>query len=246
MSKLREYWTMIGEKKVPFRVIRTTGRQKTIALQVQPDGHVVVRTPIRTPPARIEDVLQRKAAWISTRRRIAMANTMPTKSTKEFVAGETFFLLGQQRRLEFVSRTGPIEAIISGRSLVMTAPLRRALEKKETRDALRVCFQREAGEVFRLRLQRFLSKFGLSEAPRLVIADQSRRWGSCTGSSALRLNWRLVGAPISLIDYVIVHELCHVRWRDHSVRFWRELRRIMPDYLLREGELARIGPDLVF
>jgi predicted metal-dependent hydrolase len=100
--------------------------------------------------------------------------------------------------------------------------------------------------VFRQRLQRYLPKLGLKEAPRLYIADQTRRWGSCNERGELRLNWRLVGAPLSLVDYVIVHELCHLRWRDHSARFWRELRRAMPEFQIHEQALAQVGPELIF
>ncbi len=237
---------MIGEEEVPFRAVRSTGRRKTIALQVQPDGRIVVRAPARTPAKRIKEVLQRKTGWLSVRRRMALANVMPTQSTKEFVAGESFSLLGQQRRLIFENRAGPMSAVPSGRSLIVSVPTKRAPTKEETRKALSACFRIEATIAFRQRLLRFLPKLGLKEVPRLFIADQTRRWGSCNVRGELRVNWRLVGASLSLVDYVIVHELCHLRWSNHSARFWRELRRVMPDYQVREQRLSLVGPELIF
>lgn len=237
---------MIGGETVPFRVVRSAERHKTIALQMRTDGQVVVRAPAHTPITRIKEVLRRKTAWLSVRRRMALAKAVPTASTKEFVAGESFSLLGQQRRLKFVSREGAVTAEVSGRSLVVAGPAQRALTPKEIRSALRACFQREATFVFRQRLLRFWPKLGLKTPPRLHLADQTRRWGSCSSRSELRLNWQLVGAPLSLVDYVIVHELCHLRWSNHSTRFWRELRRILPDYTQRERALAAVGPDLIF
>jgi hypothetical protein len=171
---------------------------------------------------------------------------LPTGSSKEFVAGETFFLRGQQRRLEFVSRGGPVEASVSGRKLIISVPAGKDLTKRKTTEALRSLFQREAADVFPQRLEKFLPKLGLKVAPRLYIAHQTRRWGSCTRRGELRLDWRLVGAHLSLVDYVIAHELCHLRWHDHSARFWRELHRIMPDHHSRERELAQVGMDLIF
>ena len=171
---------------------------------------------------------------------------MPTQSTKEFVAGESFMLLGQQRRLKFSRQVGPSAAMATGLSLVVLAAPRRAPTKEETRKALSLCFRNEAAVVFRQRLIRLFPKLGLKEIPRLLIANQTRRWGSCNSRNELRINWRLVGAPLSIIDYVIVHELCHLRWQDHSASFWRELRRIMPDYQIREQALASLGPSLLF
>jgi predicted metal-dependent hydrolase len=246
MSQPAKQTTMVGGEPVPFRIVRSPGREKTIALQVQPDGRIVVRAPARTPATRIREVLQRKTAWLSLRRRAALANTMPTQSSKEFVAGESFFLLGQHRRLKFVPQLGAVSAVASGRSLVVATPPTEPPTKRQTREALSLCFRKEAASTFAQRLRRFLPKLGIKEAPRLMIADQTRRWGSCNLRGELRLNWRLVGAPLSLIDYVIVHELCHLRWSDHSARFWRELRRVMPDYLVREQALAQIGAELIF
>lgn len=246
MSGRTKQVTTVDGEEVPFCVVRSNVRQKTIALQVRPDGRIVVRAPIRTSNARVEGILIRKKAWISVHRGMALANAVPTRSNKEFVAGETFSLLGQQKRLTFVIKEGHPAVSTLGRSIVILRPAKRTQTRQEIRNALSEFFRCEAAVIFRLRLQRFLAKLGLKEAPRLYIADQTRRWGSCNGRGELRLNWRLIGAPISLIDYVIVHELCHLLWSDHSSRFWRELRRVMPDYRIREQSLCDLGPSLVF
>jgi hypothetical protein len=77
--------------------------------------------------------------------------------------------------------------------------------------------------------------------PTVHVVDQSKRWGSCDARGRIRLNWRLIMAPMSLVDYVIAHEACHVLEHNHSRRFWRSLETIMPDYEARVRRLDRTG-----
>ncbi|HEY6869119.1 MAG TPA: M48 family metallopeptidase, partial [Novosphingobium sp.] len=78
--------------------------------------------------------------------------------------------------------------------------------------------------------------------PRSIsVVDQSKRWGSCDAQGRIRLNWRLVMAPVSLIDYVLAHEACHIQEHNHSRQFWRKLETIMPDYEQRIRRLDAIG-----
>lgn len=77
--------------------------------------------------------------------------------------------------------------------------------------------------------------------PCIKVVDQSKRWGSCDRTGAIRLNWRLVMAPHPLVDYVIAHEICHILEHNHSRKFWRALEILMPDYELRVRQLDRIG-----
>ena len=80
--------------------------------------------------------------------------------------------------------------------------------------------------------------------PPIHVVDQSKRWGSCDTRGHIRLNWRLIMAPIALIGYVVAHELCHLRERNHSHRFWRALETVMPDYEARVRRLDLLGSSL--
>lgn len=80
----------------------------------------------------------------------------------------------------------------------------------------------------------------------VLVRDQRQRWGSCSPDGTLRFNWRIVMAAPALIDYVVVHELAHLRQRTHSAAFWIEVARLIPDYLLRRSRLKEVGPTLTF
>lgn len=81
---------------------------------------------------------------------------------------------------------------------------------------------------------------------KVSIASQRRRWGSCLPSGEVRLNWRIVGAGKRLVEYVVAHELTHLRHPDHTPAFWRALGSVMPDFEVRRAQLRDIGPRLVW
>ena len=82
--------------------------------------------------------------------------------------------------------------------------------------------------------------------PRVVIADQQKRWGSCDRNGTVRLNWRIIQAPMRLVDYVVVHELQHLRHRGHGRDYWRALGTVMPDYERRREDLRQRGVELAW
>ena len=95
------------------------------------------------------------------------------------------------------------------------------------------------------RMEVWRAKAGVA-MPRVVVADQRKRWGSCDRSGTIRLNWRIIQAPMRLVDYVVVHELVHLRHRGHGRDYWRAVARVMPDYERRREELRRCGVGLVW
>ena len=95
------------------------------------------------------------------------------------------------------------------------------------------------------RVEAWRAKAGVA-MPRVVVADQRKRWGSCDRSGTIRLNWRIIQAPMRLIDYVVVHELVHLRHRGHGRDYWRAVGRVMPDYERRREELRRCGAGLAW
>ena len=108
------------------------------------------------------------------------------------------------------------------------------------RTALIAWFRRHAAERLPERVEAWRAKAGV--APRcVVVADQQKRWGSCDHRGTIRLNWRIVQAPMRLVDYVVVHELVHVRHRGHGREYWQAVGRVMPDYERRREELRKCG-----
>ena len=82
--------------------------------------------------------------------------------------------------------------------------------------------------------------------PRVVIANQQKRWGSCDQNGTIRLNWRIIQAPMRLVDYVVVHELVHLRHRGHGRDYWQAVGRVMPDYERRREDLKQRGVSLAW
>jgi len=82
--------------------------------------------------------------------------------------------------------------------------------------------------------------------PRVIVASQQKRWGSCDHSGTIRLNWRIIQAPMRLVDYVVVHELVHLRHRGHGRDYWQAVGRVMPDYERRRRDLRERGAFLVW
>ena len=82
--------------------------------------------------------------------------------------------------------------------------------------------------------------------PRVIVADQRKRWGSCSTRGTIRLNWRIIQAPLRLVDYIVVHELVHLVHRGHGKEYWRAVGTVMPDYERRRDELRRMGPRLAW
>jgi predicted metal-dependent hydrolase len=84
------------------------------------------------------------------------------------------------------------------------------------------------------------------DAPQVLVREQRQRWGSCDAGGVMRLNWRIVQAPVALIDYVAAHELVHLVHREHGPAFWAMLGKAMPDYEERKRRLRELGPRLVW
>ena len=158
--------------------------------------------------------MRRKAAWIVQRLRHVQSHDLPS-SPREFVSGETVLYLGRHYRLKVHSNeTG--EAKLRGGWLHVPAPAG-ARRTAHVRAALVSWLRGHAAVRLPERVEAWRSKAGV-EMPRIVIADQQKRWGSCDRNGTIRFNWRIIQAPMRLVDYVVVHELVHLRHRGHGPR----------------------------
>ena len=229
-----------GGRRLPYAIRRSPRRKKTVAVTVDPGGSVLVVAPVRIASARLDEIVTRKAPWIVQRLRRAESHG-PPPAPREFVSGESVLYLGRHYRLKVhpdaTAATGA--AKLRGGWLHVPAPAG-ARQAAHVRAALVAWFRRHAAEGLPERVGAWRAKAGVAP-PRVVVADQRKRWGSCDHRGTIRLNWRIVQAPMRLVDYVVVHELVHLRHRGHGRDYWQAVGRVMPDYERRREELRKCG-----
>jgi len=207
-------------------LIRT--RRRTLAIIIEDDGKVVVRAPLRLARRAIDEFVRSKANWILARQRQARARTARIVP-KRYVSGEDFLYLGNRYRLEIHDSQRPSLLLDAGFRLSRTALPRaaRVFERWYRQRALQVISERVE---FYAAQHRF-------EHNGIRITAARKQWGSCGPTGNLRFAWRLVMAPLPIIDYVVVHELAHLLHKNHGKRFWSKVKSILPDFKQREAWL---------
>lgn len=204
-------------------VIRTN-RRKSADIRVE-EGAVSIVVPSHTPCERIHQLLIAKRRWI--KEKITLHQEMTPASSKRYVSGEAFSYLGRNYRLKVKSGNFAPVKLLNGRLLV-TVPSGTE-QPHMVRNALIRWYKRQAEQKLSEKVNRFAPTVGVEPAGVGIRAFKSR-WGSCTAKGKLEFNWRIMMAPNRMVDYVVVHELCHLIRHDHSPEFWREMARVMPDY----------------
>ncbi len=224
-----------GIKNMPYRaegsigggtyvLVRSRKRKRTISLQLKKDGCAVIHAPWRTSRAEIEAFFRKQKSWLEGKRR-ERENHDRACAPRSFVAGEVFLFLGTPCRLEIEEGGNGLDPLrFSGGCFVL-----KRTEASRARALFTAWYRKRAEEDLAGRLDRYGSL--LSLRPRgMKLSDARCRWGACTHDNRLSFSWRLVMASPSVIDYVVVHELIHIREKNHSRRFWELLAKTIPDY----------------
>lgn len=233
-----------GKTTIPYLIRRSPAR-KTVSIAVHPGVGVVVTAPTAAATNRLDAVVHGKARWITEKLRREQ-DVQPGVPKREFVDGETFTYLGRQYRLKVVSGARNPSVGLRGGRLVVALP---SAEKggtetaKAVRKALLWWYREMASKRLPERVTHWSRKLGI-DTPRVLIREQSQRWASCDPAGNLRFNWRVVQAPMKLVDYVVAHELVHLEVRDHNPEFWARLGTVLPDCDLRRERLRVIGKRL--
>ncbi|MFO0692912.1 MAG: SprT family zinc-dependent metalloprotease [Polyangiales bacterium] len=233
-----------GTTRIAYALSRSS-RQKTLSIRVEPDGRVEVVAPAGVPEDRIEAVVRKKAGWILERQR-EVEDLLPRPSPREFVSGETYLYLGRQYLLRVKAGSEPSVKLL-GKHLEVTVPRGTPAGSRPevVREQLVGWYRAHAEDRLPERVGVWASKLGV--APRSVLVrEPDKRWGSCDAKGNVRLNWRIVQAPMRLVDYVVAHELVHLVHADHGRAFWQALGRVMPDYEGRRDMLRRRGVEMAW
>ncbi len=215
------------------RLVRSN--RKTIALIIQKDGTFIVRAPHRLSIQRILDVVKGRQAWIETQQ-ASIRQSWEAFHRHSFTTGEAFYYLGNIYPLEIVE-TASQALSLDGRFYLRRRDLPQARQVFET------WYRQRASEIMTERVGWYAAQYGFSYQ-RIRLTSALTRWGSCNPKGGLNFTWRLVMAPLAVIDNVVVHELVHTRIRNHSYEFWKQVQNIFPDYKTCDSWLKQNGPRL--
>lgn len=205
--------------ELDYTIERSPKRRK-LTITVERDRSVIVHAPLGTSVEKIEEVVKAKRQWIYEKTRHAQKYEEPHPPGKELVSGESALYLGRNYRIE-VTNDGIDEVHFDHKFFV---PRQHAAKRKEV---LRAWYIAKAKKKILPRVERHARDLGVDYAVAKIV-DNRYRWGSCTAKNNVNFNWRLIKAPMFVIDYVIVHELAHLIEANHTPRFWNIVRTQTP------------------
>ena len=241
----------LGAAEVAYELRRS--RRKTIGFVVTVDG-LTVSAPNWTPVAEVEAVLRQRAGWLVDKLGVARERQARLHAARiDWKEGASVPFLGQPAvlRLDPRQRHGGgavLEAQTEGGSPEAPGPtlvigLPHTATPEQLRDAAQAWLMRQARRNFTQRLDHFAPRLGV-QWRKLSLSSAGTRWGSASADGSIRLNWRLIHFGQPIIDYVVVHELAHLREMNHGARFWRHVQDVLPDYAERRGALqGEVLPD---
>ena len=204
-------------------VIRTR-RRKTASIKID-EGAVSVVVPLSLPRERIQQLLTDKKKWI--REKLYLQSQTRPVTSKEFVSGEAVPYLGRNYRLKVVVGSYQPVKLLHGK-LVVTIP--EAIKTPNSiRNAIVRWYRLHALDRLNEKTARYAAVIGMTPT-KVDIKTYKSRWGSCHADGRILYNWKIIMAPNRIVDYVVVHELCHLIHHNHSPQFWKEVERIMPEY----------------
>jgi len=209
-------------------------KRRTMALIVEKDGSLTVRAPKRATLKEIQAFVDEKSRWI-VRTQEKVKSIAPILE-KRFEDGEIFLLLGTEYPLKLVKPQRPALKFDNGFALGVTA-------QKRGKQVFTRWYKEQAYTIITKRVENFSEQHGF--APKQVkISSAKTRWGSCSADGTLNFTWRLVMAPLEVVDYVVLHELAHLRIKNHAPRFWKFVESLDADFKSHRKWLRLHGDKL--
>lgn len=206
--------------------------RKTFALEIRPGGQLVVRAPKYATQKQIQSIVDSKEAWVN-HTKARLAKKFPSQQPKAFKPGELFWYLGDQYPLQLTDRQRPT-LDLDGVFLLSRFAQERAKD-------VFIEWYREETRAITQRLIDQYAKQHHFKVGQVRVTSARTRWGSCSGKNNLNFTYRLCMAPLSVVEYVVLHELAHLKVRNHSKAFWDLVALLKPDYKKDKAWLKKNG-----
>lgn len=211
-------------------------RKKTASLFIERDGSIYLIAPDNLAVDRIENIVKDRKTWIY--KSIAEWKDLNSSQVKrEFISGESFLYLGRNYKLKICGDNANGLTLLDDCFCISRESL------KDSEEMFKLFYKEEGLERLPKRVEYYKTKLRV-EVNNIRIMELKNRWASCTMDGNLNFHWKCMMAPLSVIDYIVAHELTHLIHKDHSDKFWAELDKIMPDFLERKNWLKKNGAGL--
>lgn len=214
---------------IPYRIVRS--RRRSVSLEIDKHGKLIVRMPMRLPEKVGLEFMKKKSSWI--RKKITMV-TKRASIYKTFDAGEEFLFLGNKYPLIFIPKNK--SKLILKDGFFQMSEVRR----DKFKDVFKKFYKTAAYNFVKKIAERYGEIFNL-QYKSIKITSAKTRWGSCSNKGDISFSWRLIMSPSAVVEYVVVHEMAHLKHGNHSRRFWLEVRKMLPDYEKRKKWLKDNG-----
>ncbi|UAA38581.1 M48 family metallopeptidase [Paraneptunicella aestuarii] len=234
---ITEHEIRYGDDIIRFTLCRSdhavADSKRKVTIHVHPNGDVQVDAPNKASTEEVKQALQKRARWVLQHRSEALARQQHVLP-RCYVSGESVFYLGRRYVLKVLEAADKQVKLVGGQLKVYSDPANPGLVKEQ----LNAWYRKQALVVFERRLKAVVEKAPwVNTAPNWKLLVMQKQWGSCSPTGLLSLNPHLVKAPTKCIDYVLLHELCHLKEHNHSPEFYRLLSRQMPDWETVKGKL---------
>ena len=196
--------------------------RKTTSLYIERDGTVSIIAPAPFNLEKIEQIIESKRRWIY-RGLAEWEDLNRTRIHREYVNGESFVYFGRQYRLQLVDKQEAALLFYQGQFKLLKDEIPNAPEH------FKAFYKAKLQKKLSIRLKQYQSKFK-QQASDIRVMELQNRWGSCTAKGVVHFHWKCAMLPLSVLDYLIVHELAHLEDKNHSPAFWRSVEKVMPHY----------------
>lgn len=227
-------------RDIEYRLLPGADRQTT-DIVIERDGQISVRPPQRMTAEQVDQTVLSKRLWIY-RNLADWRDLNATRVVREWVNGESFLYLGSSYRLQLVATQDEALKLKDGRFRL----LRKVVEEggaSAAKAAFQSFYSQRGESRLAQRVAHYAARVGVGPR-RLQIKELGHRWASCAKDGGLQFHWKCLMAPPKVVDYIVAHELCHLRHRDHNAAFWNEVDKVMPDYRERKEWLRQRGAEM--
>ena len=238
----------IGNQIIDYEVIRTD--RKTLSISLDKDKKLTVRSPKKAEEVWIKKVLKKKTPWILDKLS-EVDKIKPAPKPKEFLSGEKLPYLGRRYRLKVFpsDEINKVEVRLYQGKFLICYPIRLKDQEEARKEAIReelITWYRDHAKLkISERVEKYKEQLDV-EPNSVVIKKQKKRWGSCSSKDNLNFNLKIIMAPMTIVDYLVVHELTHLKHNNHSKEFWKTVESIIPDYEERLKWLKINGRQMDF